>query len=201
MKLEREVIVDLLPAYFSGEASAATRALVEEYFREHPDFEASARRAGDWLDRLNVPASAPDPEKEKLALERARLVGETRSSLLWMAIFFTAILAFFRVHDHKMIFIFWEDSMRGAVLAAVAAFLWAMYLFTRKRKDPLLPHMKFLAGAIFYSLLPFLFTVKDHKIVLLISKDPNVAVIMGGMAVLSWTAFFYHWLKFRRRSS
>jgi hypothetical protein len=39
MKLEREVIVDLLPAYFSGEASAATRALVEEYFREHPDFE------------------------------------------------------------------------------------------------------------------------------------------------------------------
>jgi len=30
MKLQREVIVDLLPAYFSGEASTATRALVEE---------------------------------------------------------------------------------------------------------------------------------------------------------------------------
>ena len=33
MKLEREVIIDLLPAYFSGEASAATRALVEDFSR------------------------------------------------------------------------------------------------------------------------------------------------------------------------
>ena len=45
MKLEREVIIDLLPAYFSGEASAATRTLVEDFFRENPDFEKSARSA------------------------------------------------------------------------------------------------------------------------------------------------------------
>ena len=44
MNLEREVIVDLLPAYFSGEASAATRALVEDYFRQHPEFEKPAAR-------------------------------------------------------------------------------------------------------------------------------------------------------------
>ena len=201
MKLQREVIIDLLPAYFSGEASVATRALVEDYFREHPDFERSARGAGDWLDRLNVPASAPDPEKEKMALERARMVTETRSSFLWLAIFFSLILAFFRIHDHKVIFVFWEDSMRGAVLASVAVFLWAMYLFTRKRKDPLVPHVKLLAGAIFYSLMPFLFTVKNHKIVWLISKDPNVAVIMGGMAAMCWLGFLYHWWKFRRGRS
>ena len=36
MKLEREVIIDLLPAYFSGEASAATRTLVEDYFPREP---------------------------------------------------------------------------------------------------------------------------------------------------------------------
>ena len=50
MKLEREVIIDLLPAYFSGEASAATRMLVEDYFREDPEFEAcpsGRRRAGE----------------------------------------------------------------------------------------------------------------------------------------------------------
>jgi hypothetical protein len=197
MKLEREVIIDLLPAYFSGEASAATRALVEDYFREHPDFERSARDAGGWLDRLNVSASAPDPEKEKLALERARMVLETRSTFLWMAIFFTVLLAFFRVHDHKIVWLFWEDSMRGVIFAAMAAFLWGMYLFTRKRKDPLLPHMKFLGMAIFYSVLPFLFTVKDHKIVWLISKDPNVAVIMVSVAVVCWAMFLYHWWKFR----
>jgi hypothetical protein len=201
MKLEREVIIDLLPAYFSGEASAATRALVENYFREHPDFERSARSAGGWLDRLNVPASAPDPEKEKMALERARLVLETRSTFLWMAVFFTVLLGFFRVHDHKIVWVFWQDSMPGVTFAAIAVFLWVMYFFTRKRKDPLLPHMKFLGMAILYSLLPFLFTVRDHKIVWLISKDPNVAVIMGGVALMSWIMFFYHWLKFRGTSS
>ena len=77
MKLEREVIIDLLPAYFSGEASAATRALVEDYFRENPDFEKSARSAGGPLESLKVAPSRLDPEKEKFALERARLVTET----------------------------------------------------------------------------------------------------------------------------
>jgi len=197
MKLEREVIIDLLPAYFSGEASAATRALVEDYFREHPDFERSARSAGDWLDRLNVPASAPDPEKEKMALERARLVLETRSTFLWMGIFFTALLGFFRIHEHKIVWVFWQDSTRGVLFVAIAAFFWVMYFFTRKRKDPLLPHMKFLAMAIFYSVLPFVFAVKDHKIVWFISKDPNAAVIMVGVGAMCWIMFFYHWWKFR----
>src|SRR6476620_2964116 len=99
MKLEREVIVDLLPAYFSGEASAATRALVEEYFREDPEFEKSARAATGSLDSLKGPAPGLDPEKEKRALERARLVVETRSSFFWLAVFFTLMLGLFRVHD------------------------------------------------------------------------------------------------------
>ena len=201
MTLQREVIIDLLPAYFSGEASAATRALVEDYFREHPDFERSARGAGGWLDRLNVPASAPDPEKEKMALERARMVTETRSAFLWMAVLFTVLLGFFRVHDHKIVWIFWQDSVRGVIFAAAAAFLWVMYFFTRKRKDPLPSHVKFLALAILYSVLPFLFTVKDHKIVWIISKDPNAGVIMIGVAVMCWILFFYHWWKFRGTSS
>jgi hypothetical protein len=86
-------------------------------------------------------------------------------------------------------------------IAAMAAFLWAMYLFTRKRKDPLLPHMKFLGMAIFYSVLPFLFTVKDHKIVWLISKDPSVDVIMVSVAVVCWAMFLYHWWQFRGMNS
>jgi hypothetical protein len=39
MKITREVVKDLLPAYFSGEASADTQSLVEEYFREDPAFD------------------------------------------------------------------------------------------------------------------------------------------------------------------
>jgi hypothetical protein len=201
MKLEREVIVDLLPAYFSGEASAATRALVEEYFREHPEFEQSARSAGRSLERLQVPVLPPDPEKEKLALERARLVIETRSTFLWLAIFFTAMLLLFRVQNHEIVWVVWQDSFRGVVFAAVAAFLWLMYFYTRKRKDPVPQRVKFLWMAIFYSVLPFLFTVKNHKIVWLFSHDPNVGFIMGGVALINWCLFFYHSWQARRMGS
>src|SRR5262249_3236198 len=198
MKLEREVIIDLLPAYFSGEASAATRALVEEYFREHPEFEQSARSAGSTLQHLHVPALSPDPEKEKLALERARLVVETRSTFLWLAIFFTLMLLFLRVENHKIIWIMWQDSFRGVVFAAIAAFFWLMYFYTRKRKDPVPQRVKFLWMAIFYSVLPFLFTIKNHKIVFLFSRDPNVGLIMGAIALINWALFFYHSWQARR---
>jgi hypothetical protein len=199
MKLEREVIVDLLPAYFSGEASAATRTLVEDYFREDPEFEKSARSAGGQLESLKAAPLRIDPEKEKLALERARLVVETRSTFLWMAIFFTLMLLLFRVHDHKIIWVLWEGSaLRGIIFAALAVFLWLLYLYTRGRKDPVPQRVKFLWLAIFYSLLPFLFAIRDHKVVWLFNQDPNVGFILGGVAVIQWVLFFYHYWKSKR---
>jgi anti-sigma factor RsiW len=44
MNVTREVIYDLLPAYFAGEASADTRALVEEFFATDPEFGRMAAR-------------------------------------------------------------------------------------------------------------------------------------------------------------
>jgi hypothetical protein len=126
---------------------------------------------------------------------------ETRSSFLWLAIFFTLLLLLFRVHDHKIIWVFWggEGSpLRGTMFAAVAVFLWLMYFYTRSRKEPMPQRAKFLGVAIFYSLLPFLFTIKDHKIVWLFSGDPNFLLIMGGLALINWGLFFYHWWKAKR---
>jgi hypothetical protein len=202
MKLQREVIVDLLPAYFSGEASAATRALVEEYFRENPDFEKSARTAGGALESLKVSSSSIDPEKEKLALERARLMVETRSTFLWMAILFTLLPGLFHVRDHRIIWVLWEGSaVRGIVLSATAIFLWLMYFQARRRKDPVPQRTKFLWLACFYSVLPFLFTFKDHKMAWLFSSEPDVAYIMGGVALIQWCLFFYHSWKARATDS
>ena len=193
MKLEREVIVDLLPAYFSGEASAATRALVEEYFREHPDFEASARRAGGPLEGLKVPALTADKEKEKLALERARMVVETRSSYLWLAILFTLMQFLFRIQDHKIVWVIWAKSaITGTVFAATAVLFWLFYFYTRKRKTPMPVRVRFLWMALFYTIMPFLFTIQNHKVVWLFKNDPDVAVIMGGIALVQWLLYFYH---------
>jgi hypothetical protein len=192
MKLEREVIVDLLPAYFSGEASAATRALVEEYFREHPEFEQSARNAGSWLERLNVPTAAVDPEKEKMALERARGITETRTSFLWMAIVSTLILFLFRIQNGKVIWILWAKPMAGILFACTAAFLWLFYFYTLRKNEPLPAHVKFLWMAIFYTVLLFLFKIENHKIVwLMFNHDSAGGPIMAFFTAGLWACFFY----------
>ena len=199
MILEREVIVDLLPAYFSGEASEATRELVEDYFRQHPDFEKSARTAGGALESLKAAPPALDPEKEKLTLERARLAVETRSTFVWMAILFTLLLVLFRIRDHKIIWVVWEGPpSRGIFIAATALFLWLMYFHARRHKDPVPQRVRFLWIAVFYSVLPFFFTIKAHKIVWLFSSDPEVAFIMGAVALIHWGLYFYHTWKAKR---
>jgi len=200
MNLEREVIVDLLPAYFSGEASAATRALVEYYFRQHPDFEKSARSAASPLESLKVPTMAPDPTKEKLALERARLVTETRSSFLWLAAINTLMLFIFRIQNGKFVWVLWTNSGTGGMLfAATAVFLWILYLYTRKRTDPLPAHTKFLWMATFYSLLLFLFKIENHKIIWLFFKnDTNAGYVFAFFAFGLWIIYFYQRWKFRQ---
>jgi hypothetical protein len=197
MKLERDVIIDLLPAYFSGEASAATRTLVEDYFRQDQDFEKFARGAAGPLDVLRVPAYALDPEKEKMALERARLVVETRNSFLGLAAFFTCILFLFRFSNHKIFWIFWSGSPSlGIVFSALAGFMWILYLYTRRRKDPVPPDTKFLWLASFYSFLPCLFTIRDHKLEWLYHKEPDIAFIFIALALGMWLIYFYQvWKK------
>jgi hypothetical protein len=198
MKLERDVIVDLLPAYFSGEASNATRVLVEDCFREDPAFEKLARTTGGPLESLRVPAAAPDPEKEKMALEQARTVAETRSSFLWLAIFFSFMPFIFHVQNNKIIWVLWEDSgMRGIIFSVMAVFLWLLYFSMRGRKAPMPARTKFLWLAIFYSVLPFIFAIKNHKIVWLLSDSPDVVFIMAGVAVIQWGLYFYHLWKAR----
>jgi len=91
MNVTREVVTDLLPIYFSDEASADTKVLVEEYFRQDPDFERIARRAAMPLETLRaaVPIAA-NSQKEKRDLESVlwglrrrtwllRLLGKRRS--------------------------------------------------------------------------------------------------------------------------
>jgi len=193
MKVEREVIIDLLPAYFSGEASAATRALVEDYFREHPEFAKTARSANRPLESLKVPVAALDEAKAKLAFERARQITEIRGSMLWLAICFTLMLGLFRVQDHKIVWIIWSNpNVTGLVFVAVAVFLWLFYFRTRYLKTPMRTHTRYLWAAVLYTVMLFLFTIKDHKIVwLFLHKDPTAGAILGAVAVINWIGFFY----------
>ena len=89
MKVTREVIYDLLPAYFAGEVSDDTRALVEEYFTSDPEFGRMAARfktlAGE---RQRRGPAADETERERdtflAAREAAELPQKTRTTaLIW----------------------------------------------------------------------------------------------------------------------
>lgn len=76
MNLAREVILDLLPAYLSGEASPATRALVEEHMKQDAEL---AQRVRILLTDTFTKAAPPvlPPELELRSLRR------TQSLLSW----------------------------------------------------------------------------------------------------------------------
>jgi hypothetical protein len=194
MKVEREVIIDLLPAYFSGEASAATRALVEDYFRQDPAFEKLARSANQPMEGLKVPLALLDDAQEKLALERARQVTQTRSAFFWLAACYSVILLLFRIQDHKVVWIIWGTSpTAGIIFAALAVFFWLFYFRVRRRRDPLPTYTTFFWVAIFYTLLMLLFRIQDHKIVLIFfSGEPAIGMVFAAIALILWVLYGYH---------
>ena len=70
MEPTRDVIKDLLPLYLSDEASADSRALVEEYLARDPELAELAKR---WQGQLPGPPPAPArPDAQALAYQEAR---------------------------------------------------------------------------------------------------------------------------------
>lgn len=128
MNVTREVITDLLPVYFGGEASGDTKVLVEDYFRQDPDFERVARSAATPLETLRGAAPLrPGAEKEKRDLECVR--GELRRNkiLFGVALFNTlAPLAFFFSKGH-FVWLIREDPWEAAFFWSIATVLWLGY--------------------------------------------------------------------------
>jgi hypothetical protein len=90
MNVTRDVMTDLLPVYFSDEASEDTKRLMEEYFRENPDFERIARRAVTPLEELRSAAPVlPEADREKQDLEWIREELFRRRLAFSLALLFT----------------------------------------------------------------------------------------------------------------
>ena len=85
MKVTREVIYDLLPSYFAGDASDDTRALVEAYFETDPEFGRMATRFQALIaERQRGESVEQVREREAFACARAaaELPQKTRASAL-----------------------------------------------------------------------------------------------------------------------
>jgi hypothetical protein len=122
MNVTRPVIVDLWSLYDSGEASAETRALVEEFLKSDPDLARQLRR--DPLRAVEAPPPPPDTETRAFARARQQLRGYPR--LLQMALIFSG-LAFGRIVSDTS----WDVSPRNFIItASIAAIFWIAFLVT-----------------------------------------------------------------------
>jgi hypothetical protein len=90
MKVTRDVIYDLLPAYFAGDVSDDTRALVEEYFESDPEFGRMAARFKTLVGERQPKSSSEvdEIERERKTFQTARAAAElpqrTRAAaLVW----------------------------------------------------------------------------------------------------------------------
>jgi hypothetical protein len=130
----RDVIADLWPLYASGEASPDTRALIEAFQREDPEFARTLQESAAGIPRYEGPSLAPDHELKTLARIRRKLAGPTW--LLKLALVFTCF-AFGRIVSDTS---FDVSPRKFIATAAVAACFWIAFLVRlfRGRREVLL---------------------------------------------------------------
>jgi hypothetical protein len=125
MNVTREVINDLWPLYTAGEASADTRALVEAFLRQDPEFAGLLQGRGEeGLLRHDIPRLAPDREAQ--AFRRTKRLLHGWDWLLFMAMIFSGFSFGRLVSDTS-----WDVSpVNFIVVATIAVAFWVAF-FTR----------------------------------------------------------------------
>jgi len=189
MNITQEVVTDLLPVYFSGEASRDTKLLVEEFFREYPDFARMARSAGTPLETLRAapPLTAPS-EKEKRDLESVRCGLNRRKWLFGLSLFLTlSPLSFYFTHGHLFSLLGPDALWEAAFDWSMAAFFWYLYFAQLRR------HAASLAAAISLTLIPIPFALH-------FANAPGPKGILAE-AVCIWTGAALIWTSYFRRRS
>ncbi len=137
MNVTREVILDLFPVYLSGEASPATRALVEEYLKQ--DTELAQRLRLQWADNFAsaVPSALP-PELELRSLRRTRRLLTGQAWLLGFAIGFTALAFSFEAtfdggHVVESHFLLRDYPAQFGIFVVIGLLCWVAYFLIRRR--------------------------------------------------------------------
>ena len=132
MKVTRDVIRDLLPLHLAGEASADTRALVEEFLKDDPEFEHMVAHERGRLVAAEIPPVLTQ-EDEMKTIEATKRTVKLQSLVLAGAILFSAIPFAFGFTDSRGARWLWAEAPAGAALSGVIGLLcWASYLGMRR---------------------------------------------------------------------
>lgn len=192
MNITRNVVTDLLPVYFAGEASGDTKVLVEDYFRQDPDFERVARSAATPLETLRGTAPLrPEAEREKRDLESIRCGLQRRKWLFAGALFFTlAPLAFVFKNGHIAWLMVRDAPWDAAFYWTWGALLWFHYFARLSRRT----------GSLVFAIVLTLFPLR-YALHHFFPSAPELTNNIGEVAVLWITAavLWFQYFRLRRR--
>ncbi|HXO18777.1 MAG TPA: hypothetical protein VOA87_02505 [Thermoanaerobaculia bacterium] len=137
MNVTREVILDLLPVYLAGEASPATRALVEEYMQQDADLAQRIRL--QWAESFaKVAPTALPPDLELRSLRRTRSLLGWQRWLFGLGIAFTAFslsneFSFADGHFKEFHFLLRDYPAPFGICLALGLACWAAYFALQRR--------------------------------------------------------------------
>jgi len=197
MNVTRDVITDLLPVYFSGEASEDTKQLVEIYFRENPDFEGIARAAAMPLEQLRRTAPvAAEAEREKCDLQWARKEFFRRRVVFGVAFFFTCAPLMTVFENGRVVWTaFLNDPWQLALFWCVAGLFWFQYVARLSRRTTA------MILSIFFALLPIVFVfhlfLRGWQTGL--GNRLGLAMAMWLAATMLWVSYLWRSCKHRIR--
>jgi hypothetical protein len=119
MTVTRDVILDLLPLYFAGQASADTKQLVDEFLQTDPDF---ARMSSRFDTLVKARGGAPEGDLgERRALQRARRLLRYRNNVIGLAIAYSLAPFMFAFRNGQIEWVMLHDKPGAAIAFGVTA--------------------------------------------------------------------------------
>jgi predicted anti-sigma-YlaC factor YlaD len=128
MNVTKDVVIDLLPAYLSGEASADTCVLIEEMAARDPAvarlLDAARRDQGEPALRQPI---VPPANLERESVSRTRAALRWRGWLLGLAIACTLLPFAMAFSGGHVMFVLFYDKPASQVLWLLALGFWFAY--------------------------------------------------------------------------
>jgi hypothetical protein len=137
MNVTREVILDLLPVYLSGEASPATSSLVEEYVKQDKDLARQIRER--WAENFaKASPSVLPPDLELKSLRRTKNLLGWQRWLFSFGILFSLMPLSFEMKSaggrpSEFHFLLHNSPVELSVLLTLAAACWIAYFGLRRQ--------------------------------------------------------------------
>ncbi len=136
MKLSESIILDLLPLYFDGDGSKETRALIEDYFNENPEFAGQMKKEFEQGIQIGF-TSELKPEDKMLILKNTQKLLRLRTISLNTALFGTLFpflyFTFYDFGDKVFEGYSWIWTDIGAYSMLLGMFAWVSYFALRFR--------------------------------------------------------------------